>query len=114
VDEAARLGLPVASKDLKESIAELSAQWNNVMVINQAPHPNATRVYVNWLLGKEGQLAYQKTIETASLRMDIPRDSIKPEDVPNPSVQYDVTQHERFLPLRDEVQNLVKELASRR
>jgi ABC-type Fe3+ transport system substrate-binding protein len=113
-EQASRLGLPVAAKDLKESISDMAAQWNNVMVINQPPHPNAARVYVNWLLGKEGGLAYQKTIETPSLRVDVPREGVKPEYVPDPSVRYELTQHEKYLTLRDDVQNLVREMAANR
>jgi iron(III) transport system substrate-binding protein len=114
VEEASRLGLPVAWKDLKESMAELSAQFNTIMLVNQAPHPNAARVYINWVLSREGQIAYQKAIETPSLRLDVAREGVRPEEIPDPAVQYEVTQHERYLPLRDSVQTLVKELAAAR
>jgi iron(III) transport system substrate-binding protein len=113
-EQAGRLGLPVATKALKESLPELTAQWHNLTVVNQAPHPNATRVYVNWLLGKEGQLAYQKAVETASLRVDVPREGVKLDEVPDPSVRYELSQHEKYTALRDEVQNLVKELTANR
>lgn len=50
----------------------------NVMLLNRAPHPNAAKVFVNWLLSREGQLAYQKLVETGrnSLRIDIPKDDV--------------------------------------
>jgi len=114
VEEASRLGLPVAWKNPKESMSELSVQFNTIMLVNQAPHPNAARVYINWVLSREGQIAYQKAIETPSLRMDVPRDGVMLDDVPDPAVHYEVTQHERYLPLRDSVQSLVKDLASSR
>jgi ABC-type Fe3+ transport system substrate-binding protein len=114
VDEASRLGLPVAWMRLKESFADLAPQGNCVMLVNQAPHPNAARVYLNWLLSRDGQIAYQKAVEAPSWRMDVPRDGLRPEDIPQASVQYEVTQHEKFLPLRDEVQQLIKQLGASR
>jgi iron(III) transport system substrate-binding protein len=114
VDEASRLGLPVAWTRLKESISDLAPLGNCVMLINQAPHPNAAKVYLNWLLSREGQISYQKGIEVPSWRMDVPRDGLRPEEIPQASLQYEVTQHEKFLPLRDEVQQLIRELGASR
>ncbi len=58
----------------------------NIMLINRATHPNAAKVFINWLLSREGQMAYQKLVETGrnSLRIDIPKD--------------DVPEHARILP----------------
>ena len=46
-----------------------------------APHPNAARVFINWLLSRKGQIALQKTLATSesppdSLRNDIPKDDV--------------------------------------
>src|SRR6266481_7810475 len=58
----------------------------NIMLINPSPHPNATRVFLNWLLSREGQIAFQKLVETGrnSMRIDIPKD--------------DVPEHARIIP----------------
>jgi iron(III) transport system substrate-binding protein len=50
----------------------------NIMLINRAPHPNAARVFLNWFLSREGQIAYQKLVETGrnSLRIDVPKDDV--------------------------------------
>lgn len=46
-------------------------------LINKAPHPNAARVAINWLLSREGQLAYQRVSKSAdSRRTDIPKDMV--------------------------------------
>ena len=37
-----------------------------VWLINKAPHPNAARVLINWLLTKEAQTAYAKELQTNS------------------------------------------------
>jgi iron(III) transport system substrate-binding protein len=39
--------------------------------INQAPHPNASKLFVNWTLTKEGQQAYVKHVLTNSRRKDV-------------------------------------------
>jgi ABC-type Fe3+ transport system substrate-binding protein len=37
-----------------------------VWLINRAPHPNAAKVLINWLLAKEAQTAYAKELQTNS------------------------------------------------
>jgi len=42
-----------------------------VTVIKNPPHPNATKVFVNWLLSKEGQEVFGKSIGQATRRLDV-------------------------------------------
>ena len=57
--------------------------------INKAAHPNAAKVFLNWLLSKEGQLAWQKKSDNNSLRTDIPKDMLSdPDSVPKAGGQY--------------------------
>lgn len=76
-------GLPVNWFDpeqLKEG-AYVTAGSGGVALVNKAPHPNAAKVALNWLLSREGQIAYQ-TIFTHgndgpdSMRIDIPKDKV--------------------------------------
>jgi iron(III) transport system substrate-binding protein len=57
-------------------------------VVSKAPHPNAARLFVNWVLSREGQIAWQKYTEVNSLRVDIPKTDLPPEDVPQKGVNY--------------------------
>ncbi|MFN0070784.1 MAG: extracellular solute-binding protein [Chloroflexota bacterium] len=43
-----------------------------VSVFKHAPHPNATKVWVNWLLSQEGQKAYVEAFQGNSRRNDVP------------------------------------------
>ena len=52
------------------------------------PHPNAAKVFINWLLSKEGQTIWQKRTEFASLRTDIPKDGLIQDYVPKAGKQY--------------------------
>ena len=81
--EAKRQGLPVdwfGPSDLKEGAA-VTAATGGVALINRAPHPNAAKVAVNWLLSREGQSTYQKLFTAAdegpdSLRIDISKEGV--------------------------------------
>jgi iron(III) transport system substrate-binding protein len=88
-------GLPVswfAPEHLKEG-AYITAGSGGVALINKAPHPNAAKVGLNWLLSREGQIAYQRIFTEGndgpdSLRIDIPKDKVprgnrRPEADPN-------------------------------
>lgn len=111
--EMVAIGLPVDELDLQD-VVTIGPGFGNVGLINQAPHPSAASVYLNWLVGKDGQIAYQKSLETPSLRTDVTREGVNPKDLPDPARQYVNTQHEDFLPLRDEVQKVMEELAANR
>ena len=55
----------------------LYSSSGNVVLMNRAPHPNAARVAINWLLSREGQMIYQKVRGTVdSSRIDIPKDNL--------------------------------------
>ena len=54
-------------------------QFGTLGLVNRAPHPNAAKVYINWLLSRRGQMALQKNMlptenPVDSLRIDIPKD----------------------------------------
>jgi ABC-type Fe3+ transport system substrate-binding protein len=88
-------GLPVswfAPEHLKEG-AYITAGSGGVALINKGPHPNAAKVGLNWLLSREGQIAYQRIFTEGndgpdSLRIDIPKEKVpkgnrRPEADPN-------------------------------
>lgn len=52
--------------------AGVSSSSGAVALINRAPHPNAAKVLVNWMLSQEGQSAYAKLTGHNSRRLDIP------------------------------------------
>jgi len=59
----------------------LVQQFGTVTLVNRAPHPNAAKVFINWLLSRKGQIALQKNMSKTdnpadSLRIDIPKDDV--------------------------------------
>ena len=64
-------GLPVKPlSQLKEGTYGTGGS-GNVAVIKNPPHPNATKVFVNWLLTKEGQEITTKALGQATRRLDV-------------------------------------------
>ena len=89
--QAKQQGLPVDSfvtGGFKEG-GMVGSGGGNVMLVNRAPHPSAARVFVNWLLSREGQIVFQ-TLEAGknSLRIDIPKDDVPERARILPGVKY--------------------------
>jgi iron(III) transport system substrate-binding protein len=57
-------------------------------VANRAPHPNATKVFVNWLASKEGLEIYARGYGSATLRTDIDESFLNPGNIPRAGVKY--------------------------
>ena len=59
----------------------MAVAFGQLALMNRKPHPNAAKVFVNWLLSREGQSAFQRVISTPgdaknSRRIDVPKDHI--------------------------------------
>jgi ABC-type Fe3+ transport system substrate-binding protein len=84
-DQAKRQGLPVERLGILREGAGLTAQAGTVALLSKAPHPNAAKVLVNWLLSREGQinsaeyLAKSGRNASDSFRIDVPKDLVPPE-----------------------------------
>jgi iron(III) transport system substrate-binding protein len=55
---------------------------------NKAPHPNAARVFVNWLAGREALEIYSRENRTATMRTDVDESFLDPRVIPRPGVSY--------------------------
>lgn len=71
VDPYIKGGLPIkALLTLKEGLSG-SNGFGTVAIMRNAPHPNAVKVYINWLLSKEGQDLYGRALTQGSRRLDV-------------------------------------------
>jgi iron(III) transport system substrate-binding protein len=81
-DRAKAQGLPVDDFDtsLWKEGASFSAGGGTLSLLNKAPHPNASKIFVNWFLSRNGQIALQTLGNPDdppnSRRVDIPKDGI--------------------------------------
>jgi ABC-type Fe3+ transport system substrate-binding protein len=94
IGRAKKQGLPVDTFRLMKEGAALISQSGSVGLVKDAPHPNAAKVFVNWLLSREGQLTMQKAYvkvgvgASNSFRIDIPKDMIPVEQRLQEGVEY--------------------------
>jgi ABC-type Fe3+ transport system substrate-binding protein len=89
ITKAKEQGLPVdlLPHPLKEG--EIMGGGSCCMaLLSRAAHPSAARVFVNWVLSRDGQIAWQKYSETNSLRTDIPKDILPSWAVPQKGIDY--------------------------
>jgi iron(III) transport system substrate-binding protein len=83
IDVSKQQGLPVDTfgPGVFREGAGLVQQFGTVGLVNRAPHPNAAKVFINWLLSRKGQITLQKNMLNTenpadSLRIDIPKDDV--------------------------------------
>jgi len=94
VEKANTQGLPVDTFGRMKEGAGLSAGQAILTLVNQAPHANAAKVFINWFLSRDGQLNFQKALGKAdegspdSLRIDISKDDVDPKSRRLAGVKY--------------------------
>jgi ABC-type Fe3+ transport system substrate-binding protein len=90
VDKMREEGLPVlAVYDLPDMNAVISGGNGMIVVFNKAPHPAATKLFVNWLASKEGLEIYARASLSATTRNDIDEASFLPkETIPHAGGSY--------------------------
>jgi iron(III) transport system substrate-binding protein len=92
VREGKKKGLPVDLIDAPDDESHMSGGFGHLTLPSKAPHPNAAKVFTNWLLSKEGQLKWQEKTDNNSLRIDIPKGMITdPATVPKNAGKYLIT-----------------------
>jgi iron(III) transport system substrate-binding protein len=102
---ARKQGLPVMQVFSEKEGDTISTGSGHICVFKDSPHPNAAKVYINWFLSREGQLAWQNLTGRNSFRTDIPKDMLafKEEQVPKEGGKYllsSLPKYEDVEPLR--------------
>jgi len=97
ISEAKKQGLPVdliEPNAFKEGVG-VETRAKTLVLPNNAPHPNAAKVFINWFLSREGQIDFQKTSgkyisagAEFSLRIDISKDDVLPRNRLQAGVKY--------------------------
>lgn len=110
VDEIARYQAQGVGKDVAPFNGDIKALsgdtgFGTVALMDKAPHPNAAKVYINWLLSKAGQVDWAKT-QRNSRRLDVPLGA--PDQVPPPGMAYSNLQAEDQIPIRDQFEAIAK------
>lgn len=80
-------GAPIAFIRLRKD-HYVASSGGVISVFKNAPHPNATRLFLNYLLSKEGQTLWSRAEGDQSSRMDVPTEGLDPERLVTPGVVY--------------------------
>lgn len=64
-------GLPVKPLPAPKEGVYASSGSGNMAVLKDAPHPNAKKIFVNWLLSREGQEIFSRAMGQATRRFDV-------------------------------------------
>lgn len=80
-----------------------------VAMFNRAPHPNGAKLFINWLLSKDGQVAWSTNNQINSARTDVP--VVDPDSAPG-KVAYDDPTQEKWLPNVAATQDFLKKIVS--
>jgi iron(III) transport system substrate-binding protein len=109
-EQRAKQGVPVEIVDIRQlkEGSDTSPASGGLSIFNRAPHPNAAKVYINWLLSKEGQTIYARATGYISNRLDVPTDHAAPWRVPQPGsiktyTQEAIDKKEDLFPILTEV-----------
>jgi len=102
-------GIPIDiinPRTLKEA-SDVSPGSGGVSMFSKAPNPNAAKVYLNWLLSKDGQTGFARVNGYISARLDVPTDH-SPWRVPIPGAIKTYTP--QAMEVKEPLTNLLKEL----
>jgi ABC-type Fe3+ transport system substrate-binding protein len=95
-DDLAAKGLPVVPIHL-EGVAAVGAGTDPASWLASSPNTNAAKVFLNWILSRDGQTQFQKLTRENSLRVDIPKEGIvNPFSILDPKREYLFTGLEEY------------------
>lgn len=110
--EFVKVGAPLEKQNHAREGGYVTAGWGSLIVMDKAPHLNAARIYLNWLLSREGQTLFTKVMNTLSRRTDVPTDHY-PEGVLQPGVEYVETYSEEATERRGPMYSFMREVFGR-
>ena len=102
MDKAMEQGLPLGQIFRLREGGTLSSSGGTLSLLRNAPHPNAARVFVNWLLSRDGQMQVQKGRKgrprtgSNSLRIDISKSELPDEIQRKDGAEYFDADDDRF------------------
>jgi iron(III) transport system substrate-binding protein len=82
-------GLPLTQLTLTDIKPIVAGGFGIISLWNQAPHPNAAKVFANWIASKEGVSTYGAIDGSAAVRTDLDSSTwLSPDLIPKPNGDY--------------------------
>lgn len=75
----------------------ITSSDGSVALLKNSPHPNAAKLFINWLLSKEGQTVYSQAYGQPSARLDVTTEGINQESIPKTDVEYLISDDEEWI-----------------
>jgi iron(III) transport system substrate-binding protein len=66
-----KANLPVTPLPVPKEGLYVSGGYGHLTILKNSPHPNATKVFVNWLLSRDGQEIFTRGMGVGTRRLDI-------------------------------------------
>ena len=104
-----KAGLPVGPVSRVKEGAHANNGSGVVAVVKNPPHPNAAKVFINWLLGKEGQELYGKAMIQGTRRLDVGTEWLKESGIQGCK---DVMTVDDYLRLETHLESSVRKIRS--
>ena len=101
-----KANLPVKALPVPKEGNYASNGSGSITIIKNPPHPNATKVFVNWLLSKEGQETFGKAMGQATRRLDVDTKWLKSVGV---SAAKDSLTIETYYKLQNHLQDAIEQ-----
>ncbi|MBI4330138.1 MAG: extracellular solute-binding protein [Chloroflexi bacterium] len=111
VAEMQRAGAPIQFMSLADG-AYVSTSSGGLTVLKNPSHPNASKLFANWILTKEGGTWVSKAFGGQSTRVDVPTDAVDPKQLRQPGVKYIDGSTEQFALKQWELMKVAQEIFS--
>ena len=106
-----REGLPVTAMFALEDMRGSLSSGDEVGIFNRAPHPNAARIFVNWIASREGNQTFGQALGMVPARNDTDESGFVPQVIPRPDVDYfDPSSWEFTVTTKEQVRLHMKDL----
>ena len=106
-----KLGYPIEPVFPSDGPGILTGSYGFLCLMNRPPHPNAAKLFINWVASREGEAIFAKGLLAGSLRTDIKQDWMPDYQLPKPGRKYYDSYDYKFVTVeRDAALAKVKEL----
>lgn len=82
----------------------------NFYIYKNPPHPQARKIFINWLLSKEGQTLWTQVAGVQSARVDVPTNHLNPKNLRQPGKKYVSTISEEWTSTRDKELDIILDI----
>lgn len=92
---------------------QLGAEKGGLALISRAPHPNAAKVFANWILTKEAQGLWSRDEGLQSARIDLSADFLPADQARDPNKKYMFMVEEDWFSTKEKTVERAKQVFSR-